>query len=214
MKMQYNWKPVIDSLLTILCKHGYTVKDVDNGEELTRPTTQAAAVAEIAATDESHVWVVLTGSLKMYHLYLVLGNEPHELVADCSNTLPDAPLDEFAAFWEGKPCPEVPEADAGTSRFAIETTSMLLHAATLLGGKYCQGGGTEIILLPCGRRVMCYRWTGKPVGWTLVPSWDSERQHYSPRDGVETPHWLAAVIRYIVAKNDEKIGLCKMKYPV
>ena len=152
----------------------------------------------------------LTDSLKKYRLFLVLGNEPHEMVSDCSGSMPEAPLEEFSAFWEGKVCPETPEA-GDASLFEVETTSILIHTATLLGGKYTKQGNAETILLPCGRSVSCVRWSAGEKCWTTRTSWESGVRHFRPVNGEETPQWLAAVIRSLVVQNDEQTGLCKIK---
>lgn len=106
--MKNNWKPVIKSFFTIALAHGFTLHTVDNGDgEDVLMNTIGEAVAEVNATDESHV-VLLAPDGKRVWFYLVLGNEPYETICNCSvHDLADKVLGEFSDKWEGKPCPQI-----------------------------------------------------------------------------------------------------------
>ena len=101
----YNWKAPVRSLLRTCKKHGLTPVSVDNGDGWVETATTAQAVAEIVATDESHVRLTHTDGSRVT-AYIVLGNEPAELVADYTiHPALDAATDEHYNNWEGKPCP-------------------------------------------------------------------------------------------------------------
>ena len=104
-KMKYNWKIPVRDFLRTAHKHGLRPVAVNNGGGWQYTPTAALAVAEIDATDESHVHFEHTDGKRVI-AFLVLGNEPAELVADYS-THPaiDAATEEHYNNWEGKPCP-------------------------------------------------------------------------------------------------------------
>lgn len=108
--MQYNWKPVIASLLSTLQEDGFTLERVDNGvgrvalKGTPRERRQKAKL-DIAGVDEAHLFVGCPDG-KLRWLFVVLGNEPEELVADhTSNASLEKSVDRFSAKWEGKSCP-------------------------------------------------------------------------------------------------------------
>jgi hypothetical protein len=116
--MAYDWNPPVMSLLNHLQKGGLCLLAVSDGCEWFHVDNrlsilrQRLFVAEvITSVDESHV-VVSDGSATAT-LFIVLGNEPEELVADIasgSDSLMDKVDDVvslFSNFWEGKPCPTV-----------------------------------------------------------------------------------------------------------
>jgi len=116
--MAYDWNPPVMSLLSHLQKDGLRLHAVNDGCEWFHVDNrlsilrQRLFVAEvITSVDESHV-VVSDGSVTAT-LFVVLGNEPEELVADIgseSDSLMDRVDDVvslFSDYWEGKPCPTV-----------------------------------------------------------------------------------------------------------
>jgi hypothetical protein len=110
MKPQNNWLPVLGSLLSTLQKAGFVLLETDNGEDRTTLTgtprqRRQKAKAELNATDESHLYVAWQG--RKLWLFIVLGNEPCETVADytCHEEL-DKVLEAWSDSWEGKACPK------------------------------------------------------------------------------------------------------------
>lgn len=102
--MKYNWTIPVRSLLCTLQKHGAHIAAVDNGDGWVPCETLDEAVEEVNATDESRVWLTFGGHHK--YAYLVLGNEPAELLADYTiHPAIDAAAEEHYNNWEGKPCP-------------------------------------------------------------------------------------------------------------
>jgi hypothetical protein len=109
----YNWKPVIGSLLKVLQDHNFVLYSTNNGEArvffngLTPRQARQLAKAEIVATDESGLYVTHPSYPdKFLWIYIVLGNEPEETVADYTvNDLLELALDQFSKKWENKPCP-------------------------------------------------------------------------------------------------------------
>lgn len=105
---QYNWKPVVSSLFHNLKKAGFVPFEVNNGGDDESTPTWKKALEEATACDAASVYLRHPDSLKLIWLYIVLGNEPEELVADYSVFEPiEAPLAKFCSVWEGKPCPTV-----------------------------------------------------------------------------------------------------------
>lgn len=111
--MKRNWKPVVGSLLKVLQDHHFELVRVHDGEGeiklsgTPRQRRQAAKLA-ICAVDESDLLVKHPTLDKLAWLYVVLGNEPEETVADNSDVLVlNLALEQFAKKWKGKPCPTV-----------------------------------------------------------------------------------------------------------
>jgi hypothetical protein len=104
--MQYNWKPVIKSLLKHLEAEGFIPFEVNNGGEDEATPTWKDVLEEIVASDESHVYLKHPDVDKIFWLWAVLGNEPWETVSDysCNDKLEKA-IDAFQYKWEGKSCP-------------------------------------------------------------------------------------------------------------
>ncbi len=111
-----NWKPVIKSLLTELIHNGYTIENVDNGEEEYFTDDIDEATSLIDATDESYL-TISKGKTRSC-LFIVLGNSPHELVSDFS--MPQDKIDaadlehtliNWSDSWEGRVCPTEEEFD-------------------------------------------------------------------------------------------------------
>lgn len=110
MKMQYNWKPVIESLFAALESAGIIIDEVDNsGGDEDGEEDRSKMVDEATACDECNVYVRIPGETRRHALLIVLGNEPFETVADYSvHPLLDSAIEAWSASWEGKPCPQIP----------------------------------------------------------------------------------------------------------
>ncbi len=83
--MRTNWEKVVESCLTHLTAHGFTVQYSTNPEEphnKFESDSLASHAENICCCDEGRARV--TGSLpdERYTLYFVLGNAPHEVVCD------------------------------------------------------------------------------------------------------------------------------------
>lgn len=101
---------MIGSLLKTIQDHGFELSGVDDGDgNATQlkgtPREQRQRAKEIIdSVDESHLYV--TKDEKTFWIFIVLGNDPEETVADyTSNAGLDKAFDEFANKWAGKPCP-------------------------------------------------------------------------------------------------------------
>jgi hypothetical protein len=113
--MKYNWKPVVESLIINIQSAGFNLQSVNDGEELFPQPSLDFAVDTITGVDEA--WASFTDSNGVKRsVFIVLGNEPCEIVCDYTcpkNTPQDDPIqmkwekamDEFSEFWDGKPCP-------------------------------------------------------------------------------------------------------------
>jgi hypothetical protein len=93
-----------------LQKDGYTIAAASDGEEWTKfvQTTKLSvrkqATDILASSDIGYVNVEKDG--KNFSLFIVLGNDPEELVADGTyNEELEVTLDKYIAMWEGKKCP-------------------------------------------------------------------------------------------------------------
>jgi hypothetical protein len=114
----YDWTVPVRSLIHRLQKHDFVFLSVNDGEEDLPVISDPGSLAErnevteaITSVDASYVRIG-KGS-KFAILFIVLGNEPDELVCDYSysddelgNELDDA-IDAFRNQWEGKKCPLV-----------------------------------------------------------------------------------------------------------
>ena len=102
--MRLNWKPVIASLFEALEKAGFELDRVDDGEGTERRREHMLEAAN--ACDECWLYVKPPGESRRYAIYIVLGNEPFETVADYAcHPLLDTVLEAWSDSWEGKPCP-------------------------------------------------------------------------------------------------------------
>lgn len=100
--------PVIGNLLTTLQRHGFTVVSV-NQEFAPKGTNRQIrqwAKHEIAGVEVSDVSVVHPELHLPRWFQVVLGNEPGEIVGDCThNTLLEKAIEEFEANWKGEAWP-------------------------------------------------------------------------------------------------------------
>ena len=117
--MAYDWNPPVMSLLNHLQKDGLRLLAVNDGCEgwfqidtsLSSLGQRQFAAEVITSVDYSHV-VVGDGNATAT-LFVVLGNQPEELVADIASKSDwlmdkvDDVVSLFSSSWEGKPCPTV-----------------------------------------------------------------------------------------------------------
>ena len=107
MRTYFDWETPIRSLLTIAAKHGLTCIEVDNGDGWEDTATRQEAIKLASATDEAHLLFRHKAGLKMT-VFIVLGNEPEELICDySSHPFLDALHLEYSTKWEGRKCPQV-----------------------------------------------------------------------------------------------------------
>jgi hypothetical protein len=111
--MALNWKVPVSSLLSRLQDNDYKIFSVNNGGEtilidqnLSNGTARAKAVEEIVSVDASAI--ALIKNKQTFAVYIVLGNDPHEIAADYTNDEElEKVIDEFADSWQDKKCPRM-----------------------------------------------------------------------------------------------------------
>lgn len=90
------------SLLNTLKKHGIQVVSVNDGDSNV-PATQEHPASTILSVDESWVHVKVPDRDKRLTLYIVLGNDPGEMVCDYHcHPLIEAAMSEHYRRWEGR----------------------------------------------------------------------------------------------------------------
>jgi hypothetical protein len=106
-----NWSIPVSSLINKLQKAEFTILGVNDGEEYIKTNQNGSklairkeAVETVVSVDES--WIRIKKGDKIGTLFIVLGNEPWELVADYSDwdDLTEV-VDEYSQLWEDKKCP-------------------------------------------------------------------------------------------------------------
>lgn len=127
--MTRNWKPVVLSLLQHLEARGLVPYAVDNGDEridtwnddpeLSSDDRREQIAEEICSVDAARLscrFYPMDGGELVVNLFLVLTNEPEDLVADWNCTPARGlehrlifALDAFDDEWSGVPCPQVQE---------------------------------------------------------------------------------------------------------
>jgi len=116
-RIQLDWAPVVRSLIHRLQQSNFAVVSVHDGEERHKyspdaplSTVRAQAAAAVCAVDEATLTVLDLTSVetRKLALFIVLGNSPEEIVADCScdDRLDDV-LEEHHVAWRDKPCPTI-----------------------------------------------------------------------------------------------------------
>lgn len=109
MKTINNWKPEVRSFLNRLIKAGVKIDGGNNGEYefkfIQNRTSLARFVNDLVACDETHLNVTTPNGNKC-QFFLVLGNNPGELICDYSYNPADTEFldklaDEHARAWEG-----------------------------------------------------------------------------------------------------------------
>ena len=106
-----DWSVPVASLVNKLQENGYKIYGANDGEELvtihpnhSNLVARKKAVDVIVSVDDSTL--VITKNNKTFGLFIVLGNDPDELVADyTSNDDLEKVIDEFQSYWGGKKCP-------------------------------------------------------------------------------------------------------------
>jgi hypothetical protein len=113
----YDWSVPVKSLLTRFQVEGFNITDVHDGEEmiqidqkLCKSAIRRAAADIIVSVDESYVLIEKHGMKAT--LFIVLGNEPEEIVSDYTYTpqleeLLEETIDKYVTQWEGKKCPMI-----------------------------------------------------------------------------------------------------------
>jgi alpha-glucosidase (family GH31 glycosyl hydrolase) len=112
-----NWTVPVSSLLSRLQDNGYKIFSVNDGAEmqiidqnLSNRTSRKEATDHICSVDESAVALCKDG--KTFAVYIVLGNDPDEIVADYTdNEDLERVIDEFSDNWCDKKCPVILEDD-------------------------------------------------------------------------------------------------------
>jgi hypothetical protein len=111
MRQRINdWKPEVRSLIKTLRKHGFTIESVNNGvyeKMVDSMAGEAEFLREAVACDEATL-VCIAPDGKRVGLYLVFGNDPGELVCDCSSHPDlDKATEEHGELWFGRPQPTI-----------------------------------------------------------------------------------------------------------
>jgi len=126
-----DWTPVVRSLLCWLRRHGIRPIAVDDGAERIRfddandersfDDLDDAIADAICAVDEASLYCSAYADCNEVRatFWIVLGNEPEEIVVDYGHTRNVAALEEaiedalkdFNAEWADKPCPRVALSD-------------------------------------------------------------------------------------------------------
>lgn len=117
---QYNWKPVVKSLIETIQSAGFNLLGVNDGEDVYVELSNQSAVDIITSVDESWATFIDSNGVKR-SVFIVLGNEPYETV--CDYTYPkdiaendpiqvkwENAIEEFSDFWETHACPLVKTA--------------------------------------------------------------------------------------------------------
>lgn len=107
-----DWVPETKSLLKALTDAGFKLVSGDNGEDVFTPGNLAGFLDNLLACDEAHLFVESPEGKRRW-LYLVLGNDPGELVCDyvCDDGL-DKVAEAHYAKWEGHKQPTTAREDA------------------------------------------------------------------------------------------------------
>lgn len=118
---RFDWQKPVRSFLYTLQKHGFKLDGVHDGDSrhTVRYMNKLHARNEVAdivcSVDDAHVFTtyMYNGVEKRAEFWIVLGNEPEELVCDywapgdeSGKPVEDA-VREFSKRWECVPCPRV-----------------------------------------------------------------------------------------------------------
>ena len=113
----YDWSVPVKSLLGSFQEAGFIISAVHDGEEmikidqnLSKTKVRHSAADTVVSVDESFVYINKDGMRA--RLFIVLGNEPEELVADYNynpqlEELLEETIDKYVEKWEGKKCPMI-----------------------------------------------------------------------------------------------------------
>lgn len=119
MGKRLDWRPVVRSFLFTFQKAGFKITGAYDGEEsvnidgtLSDQAARNEATDIVTSVDDSHVVMHYNrgGESRTVEFYIVLGNEPEELVADYWVREDDMDyikevMDRFTKRWEYRPCP-------------------------------------------------------------------------------------------------------------
>lgn len=108
-----DWSVPVSSLLNRLQQDGYKIFSVNDGEEmvlidqnLSDLTARKKATEVICSVDHSAIALFKNG--KRYAVYIVLGNDPSEIVADYTDDPSlEMIIDTFSDYWMEKKCPVI-----------------------------------------------------------------------------------------------------------
>lgn len=92
-------RAAIRQIIRALKAAGYTLRAVNDGEELIPVSTESGALAAIMAVDEATLIINLPDDAGRGWIYFVLGNEPFEVAADYTLNLSPV-LDPLTEGWE------------------------------------------------------------------------------------------------------------------
>jgi hypothetical protein len=113
----YDWSVPVKSLLGRFQEAGFNISAVHDGEKMIRidqglSTTaiRHSAADTVVSVDKSFVYINKDGMRA--RLFIVLGNEPEELVADYNynpqlEELLEETIDKYSTQWEGVKCPMI-----------------------------------------------------------------------------------------------------------
>jgi hypothetical protein len=114
--MLFDWSKPVASLLSRLQENGYKIFSVNDGElcridqNFSDRTARKMAVDIITGVDESAVAVIKNN--RIYAIYIVLGNDPDEIVADYTQDEElERIMEEYSDYWCDKKCPMIEEAE-------------------------------------------------------------------------------------------------------
>lgn len=105
-----NWKPVVASFLLHMQERGFIAAAVDNGDGYTPADCLANTINEASATDEANIRFKAVDGVS-FTAFIVLGNSPHELVADFTyrdtetGKAFDTAITEWSDSMQGMACP-------------------------------------------------------------------------------------------------------------
>ncbi len=110
---RYDWSKPVSSLLNKLQQNGFTIAAVNDGEETVKMDPKKSNLANrkeateiITSVDESGMRVT-KGNMRGF-VYIVLGNEPEELVCDYTDWDElETVITAHSRQWEGKKCPMI-----------------------------------------------------------------------------------------------------------
>lgn len=108
---RYNWKPVVASFLLHMQERGFTCVFVNNGDEDEKVKTIHEAIEHATACDEADLTFIDSRDASTFWAFIVLGNDPHELVSDytCRDTETGKAFHAAITKWydsmEGTACP-------------------------------------------------------------------------------------------------------------
>lgn len=108
---RYNWKPVVASFLLHMQERGFRAFAVNNGDGFVKTENNLfKTIDEATACDEASIRFHAPDN-SLFTAYIVLGNEPYELVADFTSRDTEtgkaftAAVEEWSDSMQGMTCP-------------------------------------------------------------------------------------------------------------